>query len=800
MKRLTPNSLRIVPPALGLIFALFTNHAGAAFTTWDPQGANPQNPYTGSLTGTWESTSWDTTDQLGTSSLSPWVESTTAIFAVNSGTGTPAFTVTMNSSHTVAGIYDGGQTPGPCPVTINGTGTITLPSGNQTFSVVSPGTLAISNVIAGSGALVRSGSGTLTLYGVNTYSGGTTIGAGGTLTIAGAGKLGNGTYSAAINNTGTFNYNSSASQTLSGVMSGAGGALAVNGSGTLTLTKANTYGGGTTIGSGAKLTLGSGGTLAGSGAILNNGTFNYNNTNSLTLSGPISGSGSLSVNPSTALGSQLTLSGANSYTGPTTIALAGQVIIANDSGLGTPPAVFTANQLVMNYGFLKASGTFTLNANRGITFGNAVAGLGGSIQVNPGFTLTIASPMTGPNGFISGSGEANFGYGTNLLTANSTYTGATGISTGRLMLGVNGALPTGTPLIMAPDDAGGPFFDLGGYTQTIGPLSTTNSFSGQSTGTGIPTIVLNGALTILQTNTATVFGGYITGSGSLTINGNSSGTLALSFYPNDYTGGTIINGGTLEISVGASISGNVTVNGGTLQLDNSVNLSSAANLTLGASAAVFLNNSGVQTVGALYFGSTPQATGYWGAVGNGSATYTDARFTGPGLILVCPAPQTITPASSPICAGSTTTASVPVTAGATYSWSVNNGTIISGGNSSTVTYSAWAVTPVTLNCIVTSPCGAQSPGGQNVNVPVNICGLVVEATNAVYNASSGTTMTGTGVMGATWYLNASPNANAPLPWPTIQSGTVTSSPFTISDPDAINHTQRFYYLTNSDTP
>ena len=60
----------------------------------------------------------------------------------------------------------------------------------------------------------------------------------------------------------------------------------------------------------------------------------------------------------------------------------------------------------MNYGFLKANGTFTLNANRGITMGNAVPGIGASIQVNPGFTLTLAAPIAGPIGFISGSGEA----------------------------------------------------------------------------------------------------------------------------------------------------------------------------------------------------------------------------------------------------------------------------------------------------------------------------------------------------------------------------------------------------------
>jgi autotransporter-associated beta strand protein len=798
MKKFTSNSFRIIPAVLGLLFCLLSKASGQTFSTWNPQGTNSQNPYLGSLSGTWETSNWDTTDQLGISPTVDWVESTTALFAVNTGVGTPAFIVTMNSGHTVAGIYDGGQTPGPCPVTINGTGTMTLPSGSQTFNVISPGTLTISNVIAGSGALAESGSGRLTLAGVNTFSGATTIGSGSTLTIASPGKLGNGTYSPAIANAGVFNYNSSASQTLSGIMSGAG-SLAVNGSGTLTLTKANTYSGGTTISTGSKLTLGTGGTLAGAGAITNNGTFNYNNPASWTISGPISGSGSLSVNPGLAQGSLLTLSGANTYTGSTTVSLAGQVIISSDGNLGTPPAVLTPNQLVLNYGFLKASGTFTLNPHRGITFGTSAPGLGGSIQVNPSQTLTIAGPIVGANGFVSGSGEATFGFGTNVLANTNGYTGGTGISTGRLMLGTNGALPYGTTVIIAPDEGFSPpgsIFDMGGFNQTIGPLASTNAFSGP-TGIGTPTIILSGALTVLQTNTANIFNGTILGPGTLTINGNASGKLTLGMA-NSYAGPTTINGGTLDGSVSGTIPGSVTINGGTLELDDPAALSTTNILTMGTPVTVNLNYTGTQTISALYFGAIQQTNGLWGAVSNMAATYTDSRFTGNGLLLVCPTPdQTIMPADASVCAGATTTASVTVIPGATYAWTVNNGTIISGAASSTVTYSAWAVNPVTLDCVVTSPCGAQSPGNQNTNVPVNICGLVVQTTNVLFDAVNGTAITGMGVMGANWSLNASDDVSAPLPWPTIQSGTVTSSPFIVDDTDATNYLERFYYLTNS---
>jgi fibronectin-binding autotransporter adhesin len=782
------NTKPLVRFALGFITLLVALSASAQLQYyWDATNPITNSPGSGGA-GNWSTSTADW--WVSGSSDSVWANGNIANFAGTAGTVTLTGAVTANGlTFTTSGYTVGGSST----LTLAGPPIISLPGG----------TTAISCIIAGSSGLTTSGSGTLTLSGVNTYTGGTTNGSGCTLTIGGAGKLGSGSYSGGIANAGTFDWASSASQTLSGVVSGAG--TLVQGGGTLTLTANNTFTGGMTINSTKTLTVSGNAKLGGgtySANITNNGTFNFNATNSETLNGTISGNGALAVNPGGNLGNLLTLNGANTYSGSTTIAGAGQIIINSDSSLGTPPASFAANQLIFEYGFLKANGTFTLSATRGIDMLAGNQGIGASIQVNPNDTLTLAAPIAGAFGVIFGSGEPTFGFGTNLLANNSTYTGPTALSTGRLLLGVNGALPSGTTFIMAPDNVGGSFFDLGGFTQTIGPLSTTNTFYAPAgVGTGTPTIILSGALTVLQTNISTVFSGLITGSGgSLNINGNSSGTLILSNYANDYTGLTTINGGKLDISTaGSSIAGNVTVNGGTLELDNNAALATTATLTMAASITVNLNFSGTQTVAALFFGSTNQATGLWGAPGNPGATFTDSRFTGSGLILVCPAPdQTITPAIASVCAGATTTASVTVTPGATYSWSVNNGTVISGATSSTLTYSAWADSPVTLNCVVTSPCGVQSAGGQNTPVTVNICGPIVQAeNNVVYDKVNGATITGRGVMGANWLLNASTNANAPMPWPTIQNGTVTSSPFTVNDPNAINFPQQFYYLTNS---
>src|ERR1035441_10374533 len=138
MKNLTPNSFRFIPAALGLVFSLLANNAGATYTTWDPQGSTGANPYTGSMTETWEHAKWSTSE-TGQASPVNWVESTAAVFGVHTGTGTPAFTVTMNSDHTVAGIFDGEQTPDSCNVTISGTGKMNLPAGEQGFDLITAG-------------------------------------------------------------------------------------------------------------------------------------------------------------------------------------------------------------------------------------------------------------------------------------------------------------------------------------------------------------------------------------------------------------------------------------------------------------------------------------------------------------------------------------------------------------------------------------------------------------------------------------------------------------------------------------
>ena len=114
----------------------------------------------------------------------------------------------------------------------------------------------------------------LALSGSNTNTGAVTISAG-TLLINGSGRLGGGNYAANIINNGTFKYNSSRAQTLSGVISLEMVRCCKRPRHVDDLQRANTYGGNTII-TGGTLVLGAGGLInnspiisVGSGATLN---------------------------------------------------------------------------------------------------------------------------------------------------------------------------------------------------------------------------------------------------------------------------------------------------------------------------------------------------------------------------------------------------------------------------------------------------------------------------------------------------------------------------------------------------
>src|SRR5205814_8357682 len=104
------------------------------------------------------------------------------------------------------------------------------------------------------------------------------------------------------------------------------------GTGTLTLTGANTYSGTTTITAGSTLPVGAGGATGqlGTGATTDNGILQINRTGSVTIASAISGTGTLT---NIAAGTAI-LTGNNSYSGTTTIS-AGTLQIDNGGTTGS---------------------------------------------------------------------------------------------------------------------------------------------------------------------------------------------------------------------------------------------------------------------------------------------------------------------------------------------------------------------------------------------------------------------------------------------------------------------------------
>ena len=251
-------------------------------------------------------------------------------------------------------------------LTINAAGAVTLSGAVSNFdfvNITNGETSSVAGVINGSGPLTKSGAGMLSLAGTNTYTGNTIVNAG-TLRLSGSGSLGSGTYAGNITNNGIFRSVSSATQTLSGVISGTGRVDASGNSGALTLTGTNTYSGGARIASGGIL-------VAGSGRALGSGASEIRSTSTSDQFSVSSGVtlDSLKVTGAVRLNSGITTTGAQTYTS--------DVLVA--SGTRASPVEFnTTNSDIEFGGTLKGKGnakarSLTIDAGTGdVTFGDRV--------------------------------------------------------------------------------------------------------------------------------------------------------------------------------------------------------------------------------------------------------------------------------------------------------------------------------------------------------------------------------------------------------------------------------------------
>ena len=366
----------------------------------------------------------------------------------------------------------------------------------------------------------------------------------------------------------TANNDSGDDTTFSGGISGEG-SLVKTGAGTLTLAGDNTYSGGTTIDEGT-LQIGNGGTSGSiTGDIANAGNLVFNRSDDNAYGGVISGTGSLDKEGA----GTLTLTGENSYSGATTI---------NDGALvmGVANAIAHSSGVTINSG-----GTLALN-----DFDQTINGLAGTGTVTLGSATLLANNDSGNDTTFSGviSGEGGLvkeGAGTLTLAGENTYTGATAINDGALVMGVANAIANSSGVTINSDGT----LALNDFDQTINGLA----------GDGAVTL---GSATLLANNDSgddTTFSGGISGTGSLVKEG--AGTLTLA-GENSYSGTTTINDGELVMGAPNAIahSSGVTINaGGTLALndfDQTISgLAGDGAVTLGSATLLANNDSGNDT-------------------------------------------------------------------------------------------------------------------------------------------------------------------------------------------------------------
>lgn len=539
---------------------------------------------------------------------------------------------------------------GAGPVTL---GAATLNVGAYTLAnniVTTGGTLAgttfqLDGVLSGT-SLAINASGIVKLTGVNTYTGATTVNSGG-LEISGSGQLNSGNYAGAITNPAILRFSTSANQTLSGVISGAG-VLEKNNSNTLTITAAPTYAGSTTV---------------------NGGTLVIATPTSVKL-----GTNLINVNPAAVL----RLDGTNVlYAGTiyTSIVVDGGTVSLNAEHNHFGPLTLingaTVRGIRIGTSYNNEYSTFDADVIVGGNATNTIAGDSATLGYNlnaaaRGFTVDPTGDPSGVDLLVSGRlfGGANIGLAKNgtgvmKLTGANIYNGNTVINNGVLDLSTTGQLYTGgyrTSTVsvntggtlkiknIAYNETAGSVASLGGLsdygTSRVinggtfeilgGSQSAGNNFNVTVEGGTLryapavttdtlelkgnlnSNIALAGALTLDAVGNVLI-SEIITGAGSITKTGNQ--TLTLSGV-NTYTGDTTVNAGVLAVG------GSAIVNTGKLVINSGGKVAPSA----------------PETVNELFFGTVQQAAGTWGATGSGAAHLDDTHFSGTSVVNVTTGP------------------------------------------------------------------------------------------------------------------------------------------------------------------
>jgi autotransporter-associated beta strand protein len=301
-----------------------------------------------------------------------------------------------------------------------------------------------------------------------------------------------------------------------------------------------------------------------------NGYFLGGGTGILTVSSQLTGANALTYNEALLTDTAPDGSGR----GPAT------VILTNPNDNYTGDTTITYGKLQLGNGVANGLLTGTSGVNDAPVFSNNI-GLNVSILAfNEATGVSFAAPIS------SGVAVEQDGPGTVTLTGTNTYTGLTYINAGALAAGGAGALSADSSVLIAfgatlDISAGGNQTVKGlvgpsGGTVNLGANSLTLSFASGSANTtygfyqtssfGQPLFTQAGAASGLPATTfGDDFAGVIQGSGQVIIGTTTSTATPVFSGLNTYTGGTVLQGGSLALgdsaNIGAVGSGAVSGNG-----------------------------------------------------------------------------------------------------------------------------------------------------------------------------------------------------------------------------------------------
>ncbi|MCF6445747.1 hypothetical protein [Nereida sp. MMG025] len=358
--------------------------------------------------------------------------------------------------------------------------------------------------------------------------------------------------------------------------------------GTLDVTGALTSGSALLDNDGGTLTVGTGGTVMGSGGLTNQNGGTLTVENGGQVNDTVTNTATLNLTDGT-------IDTLDNNTGGT-VNVNGGTISSSATNEGTLD--IQTGTLTVGTG----TGTITNEANGTLIIGDGTQ-LAGSVDNQTDGTVDLQGDVTGDvanaadgtvdvsttstiNGLVNNSGEMNIADGTD-LTVDGTFTNqanadlnlAGDITTTTVTNNGDLVLTDSAASIDGALTSGGNVTTMAGQTLTVTDLTTIVGGTLTNDGTLVGDITVNSGGTLASSGTS-VFGDgtqTLTNNGSAnfdlngTVDGNFTNSAGVATMDADITGGMLVEGGTVHVSDGNTITGDLTMTGGTLDLIDNPN-------------------------------------------------------------------------------------------------------------------------------------------------------------------------------------------------------------------------------------